>query len=61
MRAGAGSWLGLPTALTLCRLPLAVAFPFVRDRPVAAIAVLAAAGLTDVLDGALARDRKGVV
>jgi phosphatidylglycerophosphate synthase len=45
--------------LTLSRLPLAALFWFVADRPDAAIAVLAAAGVTDLLDGRLARaDRR---
>lgn len=37
------------------RLPLAAAFPLVRDRPVLSLVVLAAAGLTDVVDGFIAR------
>ncbi len=37
------------------RIPLAAAFPFVVTKPVAAIAVVAASGLTDVLDGWWAR------
>lgn len=36
-------------------MPLALAFPIVVNRPRAAVAVLFAAGLTDVLDGFLAR------
>ncbi len=45
----------LPNVLSSLRLPLAVLFPFVaRSRPLA-VAVLVAAGLTDVLDGWLAR------
>lgn len=49
--------LRAPGLLSLCRLPLAVAFPFAcrRRRPAAAVAILAAAGLTDVLDGWVAR------
>lgn len=55
MRGGSAK-LGLaPNLLTLSRIPLAVAFPFTRDRPIAGLAVLGIAGLTDVLDGYLAR------
>jgi cardiolipin synthase (CMP-forming) len=49
-----------PNLLSLARLPLAVLFPLVADRPASALAVLMAAGLTDVLDGWLAR-RSGQV
>jgi cardiolipin synthase len=45
----------VPGLLSLARLPLAVAFPFVVDRPVIALAVLLVAGLSDVLDGWTAR------
>lgn len=45
----------VPGLISLARVPLAVAFPFVVERPVIAFAVLMAAGLTDVLDGWLAR------
>jgi cardiolipin synthase len=45
----------VPGLLSLCRLPLAVAFPFASGRASWAIAVLAAAGVSDVLDGWVAR------
>lgn len=45
----------LPGLLTLARLPLAACFPFTVGRPAWAIGVLAAAALTDVLDGWAAR------
>ena len=45
----------LPGLLSLSRLPLAIAFPFVVERPLVALMVLVSAGLTDVLDGWLAR------
>jgi cardiolipin synthase len=45
----------VPSALSLLRVPLAAVFVFVVDRPWIALAVLAAAGLTDVLDGWYAR------
>lgn len=44
-----------PNLLSLARLPLAALFPLVGDRPAPALAVLFAAGLTDVLDGWIAR------
>ncbi|MCC6554854.1 MAG: CDP-alcohol phosphatidyltransferase family protein [Polyangiaceae bacterium] len=44
-----------PNLLSLARLPLAALFPFVAARPGPALAVLCAAGLTDVLDGWIAR------
>ena len=47
----------LPNVLSALRLPLAVAFPFVVANPRAALGVLVAAALTDVLDGWLARRR----
>jgi cardiolipin synthase (CMP-forming) len=47
--------LRIPGLLSLSRIPLAAAFPFVVDRPIAAFGVLVAAGLTDVLDGWYAR------
>ena len=49
-----------PNLVSLLRIPLAVAFPFVARSPPAAIAVLGLAGATDVLDGLLAR-RLGAV
>ncbi len=45
----------VPGLLSLSRVPLAAAFPFVLGRPLAALAVLTAAGLSDVLDGWYAR------
>ena len=45
----------LPNLVSLARLPLAAAFPFVVDRPPLAAGVLLVAGLSDVLDGSLAR------
>jgi cardiolipin synthase (CMP-forming) len=54
-RYDAHDLLRLPGLLSLSRLPLAVAFPFVIDRPLVAFAVLVGAGLSDVLDGWYAR------
>jgi CDP-diacylglycerol--glycerol-3-phosphate 3-phosphatidyltransferase/cardiolipin synthase len=45
----------VPGLLSLSRLPLAAAFPFVLERPVSALAILFAAALSDVLDGWYAR------
>lgn len=45
----------VPGILTLARIPLAIAFPFVASRPYAALALLVAAGVSDVLDGFWAR------
>jgi len=47
----------LPNVLSALRLPLAAVFPFVVEDVRAALAVLFAAALTDVLDGWLARRR----
>jgi cardiolipin synthase len=44
-----------PCLLSLVRVPLAIAFPLVVGRSAAALLVLAAAGVSDVLDGWLAR------
>jgi CDP-diacylglycerol--glycerol-3-phosphate 3-phosphatidyltransferase/cardiolipin synthase len=44
-----------PNVLSFLRLPLALAFPFAAHAKEPALAVLALAGLTDVLDGWLAR------
>jgi CDP-diacylglycerol--glycerol-3-phosphate 3-phosphatidyltransferase/cardiolipin synthase len=44
-----------PNVLSALRLPLALAFPFASRTKGAALLVLALAGLTDVLDGHLAR------
>ncbi|MGK3990708.1 CDP-alcohol phosphatidyltransferase family protein [Sorangium sp. So ce136] len=49
-----------PNLMSLARLPLAALFPFVATRPALALAVLCCAGLTDVLDGWMAR-RSGQV
>lgn len=46
--------LRLPNLLSAARIPLALAFPFVRGR-LGSLAILAAAGVTDVLDGYFAR------
>jgi phosphatidylglycerophosphate synthase len=45
----------VPGLLSLLRIPLAIAFPFVVDRPTLAFGILIGAGLTDVLDGWVAR------
>jgi CDP-diacylglycerol--glycerol-3-phosphate 3-phosphatidyltransferase/cardiolipin synthase len=45
----------VPGLLSLARLPLAIVFPLALNRPVLAIAVMAAAALSDVLDGWYAR------
>ena len=45
----------VPGLLSLSRVPLAVAFPFVVGRPEIAFGVLVIAGLSDVLDGWYAR------
>jgi phosphatidylglycerophosphate synthase len=45
----------VPGLLSLARLPLAVAFPFVYRNSTHAIAILALAALSDVLDGWYAR------
>ncbi len=45
----------LPDLITLARLPLAAIFPFVAQRPAAAIAVVLSAATTDVADGWCAR------
>jgi phosphatidylglycerophosphate synthase len=44
-----------PTLVSLVRVPLAVAFPFVQGRTSLAFLVLATAGLSDVVDGWIAR------
>jgi cardiolipin synthase (CMP-forming) len=44
-----------PSLLSLSRLPLAGAFPFAAPYPAAALGLLAASGVTDVLDGFVAR------
>jgi cardiolipin synthase (CMP-forming) len=45
----------VPGLLSLARVPLALAFPFVVERTPWALAVLVLAGFTDVLDGYAAR------
>lgn len=45
----------VPSLLSLARLPLAAVFPLVFDHPLAGLGVIAAAGVTDVLDGWYAR------
>lgn len=44
-----------PTLISWLRIPLAAAFPLAHERPGASLAILAAAGLTDVVDGFIAR------
>lgn len=44
-----------PGLVSLVRVPLAMAFPFSLRTPVAAVAILVAAGLSDILDGWYAR------
>lgn len=44
-----------PTLVSWSRLPLAVVFPFTLGRPALCLGVLAAAALSDVLDGWIAR------
>ena len=45
----------VPGLLSLCRLPLAIVFPYCVGRPGLALVVLAAAAASDVLDGWYAR------
>lgn len=47
--------LSPPGLLSLARAPLAAAFPFALGKPFAALAILAAAGFSDLLDGWCAR------
>lgn len=47
--------VGIPSLLSLARVPLAVSFVLALNRPFVELAILAAAGLTDVLDGWYAR------
>jgi CDP-diacylglycerol--glycerol-3-phosphate 3-phosphatidyltransferase/cardiolipin synthase len=54
-RPRADELLSVPGLLSLARGPLAAAFPFAMTSPPAALAVVAAAGITDVLDGWFAR------
>ena len=50
----------VPGLLSLARVPLGLAFPFIVERTAWAVAVLALAGLTDVLDGYAARKLRQV-
>jgi phosphatidylglycerophosphate synthase len=54
-RALARELVRLPNLLSLVRLPLALVFLLVVERPALALGVLALAGLSDVLDGWVAR------
>jgi cardiolipin synthase len=47
--------VGVPGLLSLARVPLAAMFPLVLGRPFLALAILAAAGLSDIADGWYAR------
>jgi phosphatidylglycerophosphate synthase len=47
--------LNAPTLISWLRVPLAAAFPFTYHSPIASLVLLAAAGLTDVIDGFVAR------
>jgi phosphatidylglycerophosphate synthase len=47
--------LSAPGFLTLVRIPLAVAFPFFAHSPAGALAILATAAASDILDGWCAR------
>ncbi|MET0384315.1 MAG: CDP-alcohol phosphatidyltransferase family protein [Polyangiales bacterium] len=47
--------LSLPGVLSLSRVGLAVVFPFVVHRPWLALTIIAVAGVSDVLDGYVAR------
>src|SRR5262249_51569745 len=49
-----------PNLVSALRLPLALLFPFAARSKGQALAVLALAGLTDVLDGWLAREKRQV-
>ena len=51
------SWLGVPTILSLARIPLAALFPIVVGEPVLSLLVLVLAALSDVLDGWYARTK----
>lgn len=44
-----------PGLLSASRIPLAAAFPFVVNKPLAAFSVLVAAAVSDILDGWIAR------
>jgi cardiolipin synthase len=45
----------VPSLISFVRLPLAAVFPIVHDRPWIALGVLAAAGISDLVDGWWAR------
>lgn len=45
----------LPTLISLTRIPLTAAFVLLREHSAAELSVLAAAGLSDILDGWIAR------
>lgn len=47
--------VNVPSLISWARVPLAATFPFVVDQPQSALALLMAAGTSDVLDGWLAR------
>jgi phosphatidylglycerophosphate synthase len=49
-----GFWT-LANVLTLSRIPFGIAFWFVTDRPIWALAVMIVGGATDLVDGAVAR------
>jgi phosphatidylglycerophosphate synthase len=49
-----GFWT-LANVLTLSRIPFGIAFWFVTDRPIWALAVMIVGGATDLVDGAAAR------
>ena len=51
-----GFWT-LANVLTLSRIPFGIAFWFVTDRPIWALAVMIVGGATDLVDGAVARRR----
>jgi CDP-diacylglycerol--glycerol-3-phosphate 3-phosphatidyltransferase/cardiolipin synthase len=46
-----------PNLVSLVRVPLAAVFPFTVEQPMLALSVLALAGVSDVVDGFLARSR----
>jgi CDP-diacylglycerol--glycerol-3-phosphate 3-phosphatidyltransferase/cardiolipin synthase len=46
-----------PNLVSLVRVPLAALFPFTVEQPVLALGVLGLAGVSDVVDGFLARSR----
>ena len=47
----------LANVLTLSRIPFGIAFWFVADRPTWARAIMVVGGVTDLVDGAVARRR----